>query len=182
MLELNLFNMLSVTLGEIAPLRGLTNTVWPLRYQANQQGRPDGRAVWMDCILHKPRGWPAVKQHGILGQGLARTEVQAMETTIQFSVTQATATTLGDLTHTDVLTRVMRCVQSRPFMEKLLTHQASVLRVDQIRTPKMSNDKGNWEQNPSFDLVVKHEDVYVDGVPQFDSFEFRLIRVPDLAA
>lgn len=182
MLERQIFNMLGVVTAQMAPLRGV-GAQYLMRYQPMQQGRPEERTVWMHRVSNNPRGTAQRTQvPNPDGSGLVRREEQSMEMTIQFTVTQPLDVSPTALTHGDVLNIIRATVQSDDFIKRIgsVTYSgASVLRVQQIRNTPMINDHGQWEDNPSFDLVVKHTDVYVDSQPEISKFEFEVYRVPD---
>lgn len=181
MLDNQLFMLLQTEIVDRAPLRGVTDSAVMLRYQPTQQGRPTGSTVWMTKGPERPFGTPLITYPQGLA-GIEEREEQSMETTIQFSVTRPSALKPSDLTHGDILRRIRGVVQSRAFMRSILEAGASVLRVPEIRNTPFENDRGEWEQGPMFDLIVKHTDVFVNSIPQISKYEFRLTAVPNLAA
>lgn len=172
-----LFMLLQTEIVALAPLRGVTDSAVMLRYQPTQQGRPTGSTVWMTKGPERPFGTPLITYPGINER-----EEQSMETTIQFSVTRPSALKPADLTHGDILKRIRGVVQSRAFMRAILPAGASVLRVPDIRNTPFLNDRDEWEEGPMFDLIVKHSDVFINSVPEFSAYEFRLTAVPNLTA
>lgn len=181
MLDNQLYQMLRQCLIDQAPLRGITDSAYVLRYQPTQQGRASDRSVYMFKIADKRYGYRKATYVQTV-DGLQQGEEQAIESTIQFSVTQPQAIQDNELTHADVLKTIAACVQSPTFIAALLPFEASVLRVQDIRNTPFNNDRDQWEENPSFDLVVKHSDKYVSDQRIISAFEFRVIPVPDLAA
>lgn len=180
MLDSQLYAMLTQYLVTAAPLRGVTNSQYLLRPQPAQQGRPDGRSVWMSKISDRRVGWRKMT-HKWDGAAEVRTEVQAMETTLQFSVTQPPMMDAGELSHGDVLKIVAGAIQSDDAQKFFIGAGASVLRVTDVRTIYPKNDRDQFEESPTFDVTFKHNDTFVDGVAVFDTFEFRVIAVPNIA-
>lgn len=180
MLDNQLYTLLRQRLVDVAPLRGITTAQYLLRYQPLQQGRQNERTVYMSKVTDKRYGSRQVEQEWI-GGVLRRTERQAMETTIQFNVTQPVAMLDTDLTHGDVLKTIAACLQSPDTQSFMVTNGASVLRVTDIRNAYWNNDRDQNEENPSFDIVIKHNDVFVDSVPYVTAFKFNVHAVPNLA-
>lgn len=180
MLDGQLYAMLTQYLVTAAPLRGVTNSQYLLRPQPQQQGRPNGRCVWMSKILDRRVGQRKVD---VKWDGLeeVRTETQSMETTLQFSVTQPPMMDAGELSHGDVLKVIAAALQSDPAIQFFKSVGASVLRITDIRTIFPKNDRDQFEESPTFDVTFKHNDVFVDDVPIINTFEFRTFPVPNIA-
>lgn len=183
MLDRQLYILLIQTLAQLAPLRGVVDRAYLQRYQPTQQGRPDGPTIWMHKVGDKAIG-TARRTHtpAVSPSGMLRREEQAMETTIQFSCTQPVDLAPDGYSHGDIIKAVRACLQSDEFISRTMPYGVSVLRVQDIRTTHYKNDLNEWEQSPTFDLVVKHTDVYLDTQPQITKFEFEIISVPNLAA
>lgn len=180
MLDNQLYILLRQLLTVQAPPRGIDAT-YAQRYQPTQQGRDTDRTVLFFKVADKAVGSAQVETQYISGDTTQRTETQSMESTIQFSVIQPPAMADDDLTHDDVLKAIRATLQSQDAQRFLVANGASVLRVSNMRNPFMVNDRGQFEPNPSFDLIVKHNDVFVDGVQVIDSFTFKILAVPSIA-
>ena len=77
-------------------------------------------------------------------------------------------------THSDTLNAIAGVMQSPDFQTLLIQNGASILRIADIRMGQVINDKDQWEENPTFDAVIKHDDVWIDGVQEAKTFEFHL--------
>lgn len=174
-----IYILLTQLLTVQAPPRGIV-AEYAQRYQPTQQGRNTDRTVMFFKVLDKAIGSAQVSTVPN-GATMQRTETQSMEATIQFSVTQPPAMADGDLTHNDVLKAIRATLQSQDAQKFLVANGASVLRVGDMRNPFMVNDRGQFEPNPSFDLILKHNDVFVDGVPFIETFNFQYFPVPAIA-
>lgn len=181
MLDKQLCILVQNYLATAAPLRGLVNGDYMMRFQPLQQGRPDDRTVYMHKISDRRYGARTVSQRYIAGNIVTRRETQSMETTFQFSVTQPAALQDNELTHGDVLKIIAATLQSDDALRFLIANGASVLRVADIRTIYVTNDRNQHEEQPTFDLVLKHDDVFVDGQPFFNTFNFQALPVPNIA-
>lgn len=177
MRDMELFGLVFGLLAQEAPKRGLAGMEFTQRYQPTQQGINTGPTIYAFKVGPARRyGYRGVKQIPDLDapNGMKRIETQAMETTLQFSVVQPIATAMNDLTHSDRLNAVAGVMQSPDFQKLLIVNGASILRITEVRTPQVINDYSQWEENPSFDAVFKHDDVWIDGVQEVKSFEFHL--------
>lgn len=181
MLDNQMYILLRQLLTVQAPLRGVGDVIYPQRYQPTQQGRNTERTVMMHKINDVAIGSAKVEQKFVAGQVIRRTETQSMEATFQFTVTQPPTMEVDELTHDDVLKMIRATLQSQDAQAFLIANGASVLRVREVRNPFFINDRGQFEPNPSFDLVLKHNDIYVDGVPFVNTFTFEVLAVPNLA-
>lgn len=177
MTDKELFVLLRGLLLQEGPKRGLAGFEFASRYQPTQQGIPKAKAIYMfvttpkrrygfRSVTHTPRVPPET--------GVSRREVQNMETTFQFSVTQPLDISVDGPTHGDTLNLVASVIQSPDFVSEIIKNGASVLRITQVRMANVINDYDQWEENPTFDLTLKHQDVFVDNVPEVVRFQFKL--------
>ena len=176
-----LFILVRQWLATAAPLRSIVGAEYILSFQPMQQGRASQRAIRMFVVSNKRYGYR--KTVAVNGDSLGlmpRTETQAMETTLQFAVTQPVDLDDGALTHGDVLKIVAACLQSDDAVQFFIANGASLLRVADVRGGYVINDRGQHEENPTFDITIKHNDVFIDGVPQVHTFEFQIIPLPNL--
>lgn len=182
MLDNQLYQLMRQLLTVQAPPRGIVGGIYVQRYQPTQQGRNTDRTILMHKILDKRVGSAKVEQKYIAGVLVDRIETQSMESTFQFTVTQPPAMADADLTHDDVLKITAATMQGQDAQQFLIANGASILRISDIRNTFYINDRGQFEPNPSFDAVIKHNDVFVNGVPYFDTFTFDVFAVPNLPA
>lgn len=176
MRDMQLYALLFGLLAQEAPKRGLVGLEFTQRYQPTQEGITDGPTIYAYKVGDKRYAYRGVKQIPNVDSptGMTRIETQAMETTLQFSVVQPLALNMGDRTHSDTLNMIAGVMQSPDFQTLLIQNKTSILRITDVRMAQVINDKGQWEENPTFDAVIKHEDVWIDGVEQVTTFEFHL--------
>lgn len=151
------------------------------RYQPLQQGRPSPRTVYWHNINNQRIG-SALVTNTPTDVGISRREVQSMALTLQFTCTQQVDLAADALTQGDVLNIVAASLQGQNAVAWFVERGLSVERVTQIRNVYFNNDRDQNEPNPSFDLVIKHNDIFVDGVPEISGYELDILRVPNLPA
>lgn len=175
MRDMELYALLFGLLAQECPKRALGGLQFAQRYQPTQEGVPDLPTIYATKIGDKRYGFRSNQNIPKVApeEGVTRIERQAKETTLQFSVTQPLNTDMSARTHSDTLNQVAGVLQSQDFVHLLIANEASILRVTDIRLTHFVNDKGQQEESPTFDAVIKHDDVWIDGVPEIKTFEFR---------
>lgn len=152
-----------------------------VRRQPQQEGRPTAPTVYIDKVADKRYGWRQSESRWDAAAGIMRLyEAQAMETTLQITFQQISSTDPTALTASDVAQIVAATCQSDKFIATIGRSGVQVLRVTDVRNLPYKNDLDQWEFVPSFDLVIKHTNEYVDSVPVVTVFEFDIHAVPDI--
>lgn len=150
------------------------------RYQPLQQGRPNPRTVYWHLIANQRIGSAQVTTTGS-GLNIVRREEQSMAMTLQFTCTQPVDLAADALTQGDVLNIVAASLQGQSAVAWFMERGLSFERITQIRNVYVNNDRDQNEPNPSFDVVIKHTDVFVDDVPEVTDYELRILSVPNFA-
>jgi hypothetical protein len=179
MRDMELYALMFGLLAQEGPKRDLVGYEFTQRYQPTQEGVSNAPTIYLFKVGGKRYGFRSVKQIPKIApaEGLTRIETQDRETTLQFSVTQPLNTDMAARTHSDTLNLVASVMQSPDFIKLMIQNKASILRITDVRMAQVINDKGQWEENPSFDAVIKHADVWIDGVEEAKTFEFRLYAI-----
>lgn len=179
MRDMELYALVFGLLAQECPKRGLAGYKFTQRYQPTQQGVSTAPTIYSTKIGDKRYGYRSVRDVPKVApeEGLTRIERQNKETTLQFSVVQPLDVSMNARTHSDTLNLVASVMQSPDFVKLLVQNDTSILRVTDVRLAQVINDKGQWEENPSFDAVIKHADVWIDGIPEAKTFEFRLYSI-----
>lgn len=151
------------------------------RFQPIQQGRPNNRTVYWHKLNDRRIGTAHVTNTPT-DAGIVRREVQSMSTTLQLTCTQPVDIAADALTQADVLGIVAASLQGQNAVAWFIERGLSVERVTDIRTIYVNNDRDQNEPSPSFDITLKHNDIFVDDVPQINEYELRILSVPNLAA
>ena len=118
-------------------------------FQSTKQGREENMVMFFPIDEHG-HGWQG-RKYNVQGEKANHQETQMSEKTYQF---QALIDNLGSYTAGDITALVRMIVNSLPFVEALKKQGIGIQRASTIRRPYFLNEKGNYEQNPSFDLTV----------------------------
>jgi hypothetical protein len=150
--------------------------------QANQptsQGAPSGPAILFAKLFDGMVGWPQRKDVYNAETGLFdHVESQQVATTYQFSALARVAS--DDLTSpsaADLLGAAGAALRSDTMMAALRGKGVGVLRVGEIRNTPVQNEQGEYESNPSFDVVLTHRVAYVETVPALAAREVNIQRI-----
>ncbi|MEQ5136685.1 MULTISPECIES: phage gateway protein [Providencia] len=118
-------------------------------FQATRQGRDDNMVIFFP-IDERGYGWQE-RKYDVQGKHANHQEKQPSEKTYQF---QVLITDFGCFTASDITAIVRMITNSLTFVEALKKQGIGTQRASNIRNPYFLNDYGNYEQNPSFDLIV----------------------------
>ncbi|GAB3484405.1 phage gateway protein [Azotobacter salinestris] len=148
---------------------GDTSTTVAQAYQQGQQGRMDAGLYFFTVTAHR-HGWQARRHvYDPDADETVTEESQVIETTFQIFGLGPQA---EDITHT----AAMVC-NSLFFVEGMRAGGAGVQRVGDVRNPIIQNDRGQFEGNPSFDLIVTTRQTRVDRRQAVERVEIRMGRV-----
>lgn len=92
-----------------------------------------------------------------------RQQIDSMEMTMQVTMRCKASTDPAALTSQDYATRIRSIMQGPDFI-KAIQPTASILRITGIRTTTFKDDSDQNAKVPSFDIILKHQDVYEGGV------------------
>ncbi len=118
-------------------------------FQSTKQGREENMVIFFSIDEHG-HGWQS-RKYNVQGGKADHQENQLSEKMYQF---QALITDFGHYTAGDITAIVRMITNSLPFVEALRKQGVGIQRASTIRRPYFLNDHGNYEQNPSFDLIV----------------------------
>ncbi len=179
MRENDIYKLLRQLLIEIAPKRFPTPLGYQLSFQPTQEGRPTAPTVFFAAIGSRRYGWMERRNLWDSDAGVMRLhENQPMETTVQFSAYLGNSTDPNAATPGDALTAICGVLQGEEFMGKALAAGVQVLRVTDQKVLPFQNENNQWERMPTFDIVIKHVDYFVDSVQAITQFEFKIVPVP----
>lgn len=181
MRENDIYKLIRQLLVEIAPKRFPTPLGYQLSFQPTQEGRPSTPTVFFAAIGNYRYGWMSRESKWDSAAGSMRLhETQAMETTVQFSAYLGNSTDPNAATPSDALSAVCGVMQGEEFIEKARIFGIQVLRVTDQKIIPFQNESNQWERMPTFDIVIKHTDYFVDSVQIVNAFEFEMHAVPDI--
>jgi len=148
-------------------------------FQPTQQGAPSGLAILFAKLFDVRHGSPQrLEVWNAASQQFDYVESIQVETTYQFSAMAARdPADLDALTATDYLKAAAAAVQSDNMLAALRAQGVGVLRVREIRNTPVVNEKGEFAENPTFDVVLTHRDAYTDVLPAVVASEVNINRV-----
>lgn len=97
-----------------------------------------------------------------------RTEITSLETTFQFNALASQRDPANDteLTASDILKAAAAVLQSENFLAIANENKFGVQRISDIRPAPFQNDRGLWETQPTFDVVISHSDIFTEEIPE----------------
>jgi hypothetical protein len=158
--------------------RGITVPV-KQNYQPTQQGVPSAACIFMHKLFDLRVGHPQRKDvWNPTTEVFDHVESVWIESTFQFSaLAPQDPANDAELTAADILKAAAFAVQSDKFLEDLRAAGVGVLRVQRVPTGYSVDDRGQFEAEPSFDVVFTHRDTVVDVVKAVNSREIVINRV-----
>lgn len=153
---------------------GLANYAVTQNYQPTQEGVPSGPFVFFEKLFDKEYGWPIASDYwmadvappGSQLPDFSTPEQQWVEST--FQVTPLVLQDVSDLsipTQSDVAHLLKQYLNARQVMAVFRASGVSVLRITDIRNPKFEDERGLFEANPNFDVILQHKRVLDFRVP-----------------
>lgn len=104
-------------------------------------------------------------------------ETQILETTFQLNALVKQDVNNLTITANDLLTQVSFIMQSQEFLDRLNTNNLSIYRITEIRNTYFESDNGGYEDNPSFDVVIQHNQTITSDINHINRFEDNTRRV-----
>jgi hypothetical protein len=149
-------------------------------YQPDTQGAPTAKTVTifdMDAIPlgHVARDTTYDTVDEIMSETETQTYLQAYQ--INATIHNVSASDVNAMTPNDLLKIVRAILQSSATIARLRTNGLAILRVTELRNPRIVNDDGQYEANPSFDLTLTYDDVHTVEAPIVETVEYNFNRV-----
>lgn len=143
--------------------------------QPTNQPRGDS-GVFYSFLFDYDHGTPREQRRGRgPGLNLETKMTQVVETTVQFSVLHDIGPSL--VTAKDIANAIRMRLKSRPILSILRRGGASILKIDVVRNPAISNDQDQFEFMASFDVVFIHNQVLESTMPKVDRAIGKVIGV-----
>lgn len=130
-------------------------------YQSSTQGVERDSIYFFDIDADRI-GWQARSYNPVNG---TRKERQTMESPMQFGALVKKDSTF---TAADLLSRAAMIINSLGFIDDCQRSGIGVQVISTIRKPYFKNEKGQFEQSPSFDVVFSHHQT-IDQAQAFTS-------------
>lgn len=140
--------------------------------QPRQQGVPSTAALFFHHIGTMNVGWPRKDDVWNAGNGnFDHTETQRRESRYQIAALAPQTPSDPTLpTPADFCNAAAAVLQSDVAITTLAASGIGVQHVTDIRSTYFVDDKGQNEENPSFDVVLSHQDVFVTATPKITNF------------
>lgn len=120
-------------------------------YQPDNEGRVTGPVVYIHKISDPRYGWQSrVESKNPISGEVTRTESQWMRSGYQF-------TCLAPSYPADLANICAMLMNSRSVIQSLMAKGVGIERITDIRTPYFKNDRDQFEQTPSFDVIFTHQ-------------------------
>ena len=151
--------------------RGVSATV-QRDNQPRQQGAPSTAVVLFHHIGTVNVGWPEKAEVWNATNGnFDHTETQRRES--RYQIDAIAPQTPGDPTlptTADFVNAAAAVMQSDATILTLINSSVGVQHITDIRSTYFVDDKGQNEENPSFDVILSHEDIFTTSTPKINSF------------
>lgn len=144
--------------------------------QPMQAGPSSTPTAYLYPVNNRPVGSPRVSTSQTTG---ARRQIDSLELTVQVSMRSIASPDMVALTSLDYATMLHSIMQGPEFI-KAIQPSATILRITDIRPVTFKDDSDQYSNVPSFDIVLKHQNVYEGPVRIASGFEASIWAVPDI--
>lgn len=179
MTDIELRSFVRAQLLAIMPLYGISGVPVIASSQPTSEGRVTGPAIYFHSLDEQREGFQAPIFSRVGTDTTQLTERQIYATTLQISVVAPETENLALPQATDICRAASMALQSRQFIDALheLSPRNGVRRITGIRRPYISNDRGQFEMVPSFDVTITHAVEQTTIAPVINSTRARIHRV-----
>lgn len=159
-------------------LRGMDVSV-SQSYQPTQQGTPLKKSVFVHKLYDHRYGHMLRKSEWDLENEVMNTvQSQWYETTFQIdALAIQDPADVDSLTASDLVNTAAQIMQVNSTLETLRAAGVGILRIQDVRNPYFTDDRGRFEASPSFDFTLTHEQVIISQDPVIVTEEFNIARV-----
>lgn len=162
MLEAQLTIAVISALQAAMDVRGVSAIV-QLGNQPRQQGTPTAATIFVQYVGGRPYGWPD-KQDIWNTSTLVFDHIEKQWQESRYQVGALAPQTPADPTQkkaSDYAGITARGMQSDDTIGALKAQGIGIDRIENYRVLYFSDDKVQNEENPSFDVILRHEDVFI---------------------
>lgn len=149
-------------------------------YQPTTQGRENVPTLYYAQILPTQKvGKPwHIQEYDVTTDDIITTQVQNILTTYQIQATAPVSVTDTSLpTPGDIALAATQVIESWPFIAALQAKGAGVCNTTAIRPMQVQNDMDQFEDIPSFDFTLAHQDIIILTGPALQGTELNIQRV-----
>lgn len=144
--------------------------------QPMQAGPSSAPTAYLNIVGNRPVGSPRINVMQNTGK---RRQIDSLEMTIQVTMRSLSSTDPAALTSMDYATMLHSIMQGPGFI-KAIQPNATILRIADIRQVPFKDDSDQYANVPSFDIILKHQNVYEGGIRIAARFESDIWAVPDI--
>lgn len=158
---------------------GLSSIKMARAFQPRQHGASTEPYVYFHKVGDHRHGHPSRKDVWNAGRGaFDHVETEQYETTIQFSawIPQA-GTDPDELTESDILNAVSGIIQSDEILTAFRAQGVGVLRVTDVRSQAIVDERDQFATVPTFDVTLTHLRTRVSTIPAVATIEANFGRV-----
>jgi hypothetical protein len=147
--------------------------------QPRQQGVPSLATIFFLHIFTKNVGWVARKDvWNATNQAMDHVETQRRESRFQIGALAPQTPSDPTLpTAADFAWMAATTMQSSATLAMFLSNNCGVQHITDLSVTYFEDDKGQNEANPSFDVVISHQDVFTVPGITITEFEARITYV-----
>jgi hypothetical protein len=153
-------------------------------YQPTQEGLPSDPFILFEKLFDHEYGWQVSSEYtlnaapppGYQLPDFVNNNFQWVEST--FQVTSLVIQDVNDLTiptPSDVCHYLKLWLNARTPMAVFRAAGASILRITDVRNAKFEDDRGLFEANPNFDVVLQHKRAIDFSIPGCDTVSGRVV-------
>jgi hypothetical protein len=159
-------------------VRGVAATVQKDN-QPRQQGVPSAAVILFHHVGTVNVGWPAKQDVWNAANGnFDHIETQRRESRYQIAaLAPQTPSDPTKFTPADFVNSAAAIMQSDATIATMLAAQVGLRHITDIRTIYFQDDKDQNEENPSFDIVLSHQDVFTTSTPKVNAVTYNIERV-----
>lgn len=149
------------------------------RNQPTTQGAPSGPAILFSKLFDRRIGSPQrAEVWNETTQQFDHVESVQIESTYTFAaIATRDPADPAAVTAPDYLKAAATAWQSDTMLSALRASGVGVQRIGDIRNTPVANEKGEFTDNPTFDVVLTHRDAFTDALPAVVAREVNINRV-----
>lgn len=178
MTELQIFKLIRIVLLQGFAGQDMDNVRVKRSYASTKSSAPDAPAVIMHRIDSLRVGWSS-RTFSLTETEARQTTSQNHAITFQFNalVPVEEEETDDTLTAGDLLDTAALILQSRAMLDACKAAGIGIERISAIRSNYVQNENDNWEQEPSFDLVIDVKKELITSVNVVTSTDIKIYPV-----
>jgi len=169
--EIQLAALIKSSLDAGLTSQGITAAV-KRNYQPRQQGAPSTPVILFYHVSSILVGWPAKQDvWNSTTSDFDHIETQNRESTWQISaLAPQTPLSATAMTTADYVLAASMVIQSDPAVKLMAQSEVGLRHVTDVRSMWFADEKGQFEESPSFDIVLSYQAILKTSTPKIDKF------------